>query len=281
MWQDHVLPRLRARGLGADRAAETLRLSGIGESILVDADRRGRAPAPQPGGRHLRPGRCGGRARERRRCRRTDRPRARGRTDRGARCRSSVSTCSRAATRAGRRPSGGGFAAAPSPSSRWAPPASSWPCSGQRRGWCSGSSSGTAPAGAFPSGAAGFAERARETAGADIGLCVRAREEADDTRSPSRMTDGEPGDGGDPNGFPAGRPGATARRQPGCAELWALARARTRARWMMRRSWSVDRVTDRAGRGWARSVAGPARRGERATPPGSPDRAFRRAPPGA
>ncbi len=37
MWRDHVLPRLRARGLGADRAVETLRLSGIGESLLVDA----------------------------------------------------------------------------------------------------------------------------------------------------------------------------------------------------------------------------------------------------
>lgn len=36
MWRDAVLPRLRARGLGADRAAETLRLTGIGESSLVD-----------------------------------------------------------------------------------------------------------------------------------------------------------------------------------------------------------------------------------------------------
>jgi len=36
MWRDAVLPRLRARGLGADRAAETLRLTGIGESTLVD-----------------------------------------------------------------------------------------------------------------------------------------------------------------------------------------------------------------------------------------------------
>ena len=36
MWRDAVLPRLRARGLGADRDAETLRLSGIGESMLVD-----------------------------------------------------------------------------------------------------------------------------------------------------------------------------------------------------------------------------------------------------
>lgn len=36
MWRDAVLPRLRDRGLGADRAAETLRLTGIGESLLVD-----------------------------------------------------------------------------------------------------------------------------------------------------------------------------------------------------------------------------------------------------
>lgn len=36
MWRDHVLLRLRERGLGADRAAETLRLTGIGESLLVD-----------------------------------------------------------------------------------------------------------------------------------------------------------------------------------------------------------------------------------------------------
>jgi hypothetical protein len=36
MWRDEVLPRLRAAGLGADRAAETLRLSGIGESMLVE-----------------------------------------------------------------------------------------------------------------------------------------------------------------------------------------------------------------------------------------------------
>jgi hypothetical protein len=36
MWRDAVLPLLRERGLGADRAAETLRLTGIGESLLVD-----------------------------------------------------------------------------------------------------------------------------------------------------------------------------------------------------------------------------------------------------
>jgi len=37
MWRDHVLPRLAVRGLGADRAVETLRLTGLGESLLVDA----------------------------------------------------------------------------------------------------------------------------------------------------------------------------------------------------------------------------------------------------
>jgi nicotinamide-nucleotide amidase len=36
MWRDHVVPRLAARGLGADRAAETLRLTGIGESAVAD-----------------------------------------------------------------------------------------------------------------------------------------------------------------------------------------------------------------------------------------------------
>jgi nicotinamide-nucleotide amidase len=36
MWRGHVLPRLRERGLGGDRAAETLRLTGIGESALVE-----------------------------------------------------------------------------------------------------------------------------------------------------------------------------------------------------------------------------------------------------
>jgi nicotinamide-nucleotide amidase len=36
MWQDQALPRLRARGLGIDRAAVTLRLTGIGESAVVD-----------------------------------------------------------------------------------------------------------------------------------------------------------------------------------------------------------------------------------------------------
>jgi nicotinamide-nucleotide amidase len=36
MWRDQVVPRLRTRGVGGDRAAETLRLTGIGESLLVD-----------------------------------------------------------------------------------------------------------------------------------------------------------------------------------------------------------------------------------------------------
>lgn len=36
MWRDQALPRLRQRGLGLDRAVETLRLTGIGESALVD-----------------------------------------------------------------------------------------------------------------------------------------------------------------------------------------------------------------------------------------------------
>ncbi len=36
MWADQVVPRLQARGLGIDRAARTLRLTGIGESAVVD-----------------------------------------------------------------------------------------------------------------------------------------------------------------------------------------------------------------------------------------------------
>lgn len=36
MWRDEALPRLVERGLGADRASETLRLTGIGESAVVD-----------------------------------------------------------------------------------------------------------------------------------------------------------------------------------------------------------------------------------------------------
>jgi len=36
MWKEHALPRLQERGLGIDRAVETLRLTGIGESMVVD-----------------------------------------------------------------------------------------------------------------------------------------------------------------------------------------------------------------------------------------------------
>jgi nicotinamide-nucleotide amidase len=36
MWRDQVLPRLQTRGLGLDRAATTLHLTGIGESMVVD-----------------------------------------------------------------------------------------------------------------------------------------------------------------------------------------------------------------------------------------------------
>jgi nicotinamide-nucleotide amidase len=36
MWRDQALPRLRARGLGVDRTAVTLHLTGIGESAVVD-----------------------------------------------------------------------------------------------------------------------------------------------------------------------------------------------------------------------------------------------------
>ena len=36
MWRDEALPRLRARGLGGDRAVRTLRLTGIGESLVAD-----------------------------------------------------------------------------------------------------------------------------------------------------------------------------------------------------------------------------------------------------
>jgi nicotinamide-nucleotide amidase len=36
MWQQQVLPRLAERGVGAEVAVETLRLSGIGESALVE-----------------------------------------------------------------------------------------------------------------------------------------------------------------------------------------------------------------------------------------------------
>jgi nicotinamide-nucleotide amidase len=36
MWHDQVVPRLQSRGVGADRASETLRTTGVGESQLVD-----------------------------------------------------------------------------------------------------------------------------------------------------------------------------------------------------------------------------------------------------
>jgi hypothetical protein len=36
IWRDEVLPRLRERGLGTDRAVRTLRLTGIGESLVAD-----------------------------------------------------------------------------------------------------------------------------------------------------------------------------------------------------------------------------------------------------
>jgi nicotinamide-nucleotide amidase len=36
IWQREVVPRLEALGVGADRFAETLRLTGVGESALVD-----------------------------------------------------------------------------------------------------------------------------------------------------------------------------------------------------------------------------------------------------
>jgi nicotinamide-nucleotide amidase len=49
MWRDEALPRLMERGLGVARVARTLRLSGIGESALVDLVGEDilRAPAPQ------------------------------------------------------------------------------------------------------------------------------------------------------------------------------------------------------------------------------------------
>jgi nicotinamide-nucleotide amidase len=49
MWREHVMPRLRERGLGADRAVRTLRLFGIGESALVDriGEERLRRPNPE------------------------------------------------------------------------------------------------------------------------------------------------------------------------------------------------------------------------------------------
>ncbi len=36
MWQDEVLPRLAARGVGADSDVRTLRLTGVGESVVAE-----------------------------------------------------------------------------------------------------------------------------------------------------------------------------------------------------------------------------------------------------
>jgi nicotinamide-nucleotide amidase len=48
IWQQEVVPRLEARGVGADRYAETLRLTGIGESALVDLIGEERLRAANP-----------------------------------------------------------------------------------------------------------------------------------------------------------------------------------------------------------------------------------------
>lgn len=48
IWQREVVPRLEARGVGADRYAETLRLTGIGESALVDLIGEGLLRAANP-----------------------------------------------------------------------------------------------------------------------------------------------------------------------------------------------------------------------------------------
>lgn len=48
MWQDHVLPRLRAIGLGVDRAEAVLRLTGVGESALVELIGEGVLRATNP-----------------------------------------------------------------------------------------------------------------------------------------------------------------------------------------------------------------------------------------
>ena len=66
MWKDHALPLLRARGLGVDRASETLRLTGIGESDGCGCDRQGPARGRESAYRHLRPSRRRRRARQRR-----------------------------------------------------------------------------------------------------------------------------------------------------------------------------------------------------------------------
>jgi nicotinamide-nucleotide amidase len=48
MWRDAVLPRLRDRGAGAEVAGETLRLTGIGESALVELIGEGVLRNPEP-----------------------------------------------------------------------------------------------------------------------------------------------------------------------------------------------------------------------------------------
>ncbi len=48
IWQEEVAPRLEARGVGADRYAETLRLTGVGESSLVDLIGEERLRAANP-----------------------------------------------------------------------------------------------------------------------------------------------------------------------------------------------------------------------------------------
>jgi nicotinamide-nucleotide amidase len=48
IWEHEVVPRLEARGVGADRYAETLRLTGIGESALVDLIGEERLRAANP-----------------------------------------------------------------------------------------------------------------------------------------------------------------------------------------------------------------------------------------
>nr|MBA3851377.1 competence/damage-inducible protein A [Chloroflexota bacterium] len=48
MWRTEVLPRLESRGLGQESAAETLRLTGIGESALADLIGEAILRAPDP-----------------------------------------------------------------------------------------------------------------------------------------------------------------------------------------------------------------------------------------
>ena len=47
MWADHALPLLRDRGLGADVATRTFRLTGIGESQVAEILGRGHPPRPR------------------------------------------------------------------------------------------------------------------------------------------------------------------------------------------------------------------------------------------